>query len=120
MSNSISCDLTVFGNKDLQVRHEETSLSIIRSNEGIKELPDGYAFSYSYTPERFTALSQWITNESKCCPFFTFSLQLTPTNNVNKIWLEIRGSSEIKNFMEINFKSILDIDLTAFKNPAFV
>ena|SRR5688572_28085809 len=111
MSTVLACDLSAFGNRESQVQHENNSLSVIKSIEGIKELSEGYSFCYTYSQDKFIALSQWITMENKCCPFFTFVLRLVPDNIGTKIWLEIGGSIEIKKFIETNFENQLGIDL---------
>jgi hypothetical protein len=108
---NIACDLSVFGSKDKAMEHGKNAGSIMKNNEGIEELPDGYAFRYTYSPAMFTTLSHWITMENKCCPFFTFALRLIPDGERRGMWLEIGGSKEIKEFMAANYRSTFDVDL---------
>jgi hypothetical protein len=117
MNMDITCDLSVFGSKDDAIEHEKNSGSVLKRNEGVEELSNGYAFHYSYSAELFTTLSRWITMENKCCPFFTFALRLIPDGARCGIWLEIGGSKEIKEFLAVNFKSSFDIDLSQVKDP---
>ena len=115
MNMNIACDLSVFGSKDNAMQHEKNSASVLKNNEGVEELSEGYAFRYTYSPEMFTTLSQWITMENKCCPFFTFALRLVPDGARRGIWLEIGGSKEIKEFIAVNFRSSFGIDLNQVK-----
>ncbi len=108
---NITCDLSVFGSKDNAMLHEKNSGSVLKNNEGVEELSDGYAFRYAYSPEMFTTLSHWITMENKCCPFFTFVLRLVPDSGGQRIWLEVGGSKQVKEFMALNFKNSFHIDL---------
>ncbi len=111
MNMSIACDLSVFGSKDNAIQHEKNSGSVLKNNEGVEERSDGYAFRYTYSPEMFTTLSQWITMENKCCPFFTFALRLTPDGAGQTIWLEVGGSKEIKEFIAVNFRGSFGVEL---------
>ena len=117
MNMNIACDLSVFGSKETAMQHGKNSESVLKNNEGVEELSEGYAFHYAYSPELFTTLSQWITMENKCCPFFTFALRLIPDGARGGIWLEIGGSKEIKEFMAVNYRSLLDTDLKKGNDP---
>lgn len=118
MNMNIACDLSVFGSKDDAMKHEQNSAYILKQNEGVEALSEGYAFRYTYSPEMFTTLSHWINMENKCCPFFTFALRLLPAGAGQMIWLEIGGSKQIKEFMALNFKSSFNIDLEKGNEPA--
>jgi len=120
MNMDIACDLSVFGSKDNAIQHEKNSGSVLKKCEGVEERPDGYAFRYPYSPEMFTTLSQWITMENKCCPFFTFALRLVPDGTRRTIWLEIGGSNEIKEFIAINFSSSFGVNLNQVKESKFI
>ena len=62
----------------------------------MQELPDGFAFRYA--AEQFAQVTQFIANERLCCPFFTFVLEVTPTNG--PIWLRITGREGVKDFLQ--------------------
>jgi len=120
MNKSIVCDLSVFGSKDNAIQHGKNSEFFMKNNEGIEVLSEGYAFRYTYSPELFTTLSQWIIMENKCCPFFTFALRLVPDGARRGIWLEIGGSKEIKEFIAVTFRSSFDVDLNQVKGSNFL
>ena len=62
----------------------------------IKELSDGFAFRY--TAEQYSQVTEFIANERLCCPFFTFTLEVTPARG--PIWLRITGTDDIKTFIQ--------------------
>ena len=69
------------------------------AGQGIRELPDGYAFSFSGDTSVFLKIAEWITMESLCCPFFKFSLDFDPEGN--QIWLKLTGRSGVKQLLEM-------------------
>jgi hypothetical protein len=102
MKDTIACDLKVF-EKQKRALHENQSLTILRAATRSTELTDGYAFYYAYSSETFVSMARWITNESRCCPFFTFELVLEPIEAGYTICLRLRGSLEIKEFLKTGF-----------------
>lgn len=101
MQKNIACDLTVFSSKE-RLTHETTSIEIFKSSIERQELEDGYSFKYEYSIERFQLIANWITQESRCCPFFTFQLALEPAANKFEIWLTLKGGEQIKKFLKEN------------------
>ena len=65
----------------------------------VLELPDGFAFRYG--AEQYALVTQFIANERLCCPFFTFTLEVTPAQG--PLWLHMTGSDEIKAFIRASF-----------------
>jgi hypothetical protein len=94
----IACDLTVFD----KARREEHTGQFFKVVLGMaktsRELPDGFAFAYPSDPAFFVRMAEWITNERKCCPFFTFELALEPDGG--NLWLRMRGPDGTKEMMK--------------------
>ena len=63
-----------------------------------KELEDGYAFRFAGDGGQAERLLALIQAERECCPFFTFEMTFEPDQG--PIWLSVRGSEEVKAFLE--------------------
>ena len=88
----IACDPAAI---DIEVRstHLSAAEKLLRHDAvEVQELPDGFAFRYP--AEQYAQVTQFIANERLCCPFFTFTLEVTPAHG--PLWLRITGSDEIK------------------------
>jgi hypothetical protein len=48
-------------------------------------LPEGYAFRFDSS--EFADVARFVTNESRCCPFLTFEVQLSSQS----VWLRMTG-----------------------------
>jgi hypothetical protein len=66
-----------------------------------RELPDGYAFLL--LPEKLSLieLAEFVSLESRCCPFFDFAIELGRDNG--PLWLKLRGSEGVKPFIRAEF-----------------
>lgn len=65
--------------------------------EQVRELADGYAFRFAGSEAAAARLLEFTLAERRCCPFFTFDLEFEP--NEGPIWLRLRGSTDIKDFV---------------------
>ncbi len=91
----IACNLTAI---DDEVRPQHVDLALYLFGEGLlerQELPDGYAFRYA--PDNYRAVADFIETERLCCPFFNFTLEVTPENG--PIWLRITGRPGVKELL---------------------
>jgi hypothetical protein len=91
-----ACDLTAI---DTDVRSTHVSAAeqlLLHDAAEVQELSDGYAFRFG--AEWYTQVTEFIANERLCCPFFTFTLEVTPAQG--PLWLRITGSEEIKMFLQ--------------------
>ena len=95
----IACDLSVFSTGE-RSRHQQQSRDIISQAKTIKELHDGYALWYDYSPELLVSFARWITGEHRCCPFFTFELVVIPGGGATQLVLNLRGSTQVKAFLK--------------------
>jgi hypothetical protein len=90
---SIACNLS---GAELAERGEEVS-TLFDEAEQVRELDDGYAFRFSGSEGIAARLLEFTLEERRCCPFFTFELVFTP--NEGPIWVRLRGSAAIKEFV---------------------
>ena len=98
MSLPISCSLTDF---ELQERRRDVLQKARRAVVDVRELENGYAYSFSAADECLTELAQLINLERQCCPFLRFCITVLPDNGA--IWLEMTGPEGAKEFLAATF-----------------
>ncbi len=92
----IACDLIAL-DPEARSTHLETARQLLSAGAAeVQELPDGYAFRYS--AEQYGQVTQFIANERLCCPFFSFTLEVTPAHG--PLWLRISGHAGVKDFLQ--------------------
>jgi hypothetical protein len=89
----IACNLT---GAELAERGNEVG-NLFQEVEEVRELADGYAFRFAGSDATASRLLQFTLEERRCCPFFTFELAFEP--NEGPIWVRLRGSTNIKEFV---------------------
>jgi hypothetical protein len=62
-----------------------------------RELPNGYAFCLEGSETLITTVAEWVSYESRCCPFFNFEIALH--RNHGPLWLTIWGGEGVKEFV---------------------
>src|SRR4051812_18643715 len=90
----IACDLMAL-EPAVRATHMEAATQLLcRAAAEVAELADGYAFRYR--ADQYEQVAQFIANERRCCPFFTFVLEVTPAQG--PLWLRITGNEAVKDF----------------------
>ena len=89
----IACTLS---GSEMAERGDEVS-ALFNEVEQVRELDDGYEFRFSGSDAVAGRLLEFTLAERRCCPFFTFELVLEP--NLGPIWVRLRGSAAIKEFV---------------------
>jgi hypothetical protein len=95
----IACNLT---SAELQERRHTVLEKVRRAVVEVKELEDGYAYSFPSEGASLRELANLIEVEHQCCPFLT--IRLTVGAGSGPIWLELTGPPGTKEFLT----SILD------------
>ena len=93
-----ACDMRAMTKAERAV-HQRLGRSLRESVEEQRELPNGYAFRMP--PGSLVNTAKWVSLERKCCPFFTFGLEVT--RDGGPLWLRITGSEGIKEFIRAEF-----------------
>jgi hypothetical protein len=72
-------------------------MTFLKKAQEVRELRDGFSFRYPGTDKWICKISELVMFERKCCPFFTFELLFA--SNTGPIYLLIRGSKDVKQFL---------------------
>jgi hypothetical protein len=87
----LACDLTAIAADEREAHVARASQLMFTAFQERHTLPDGYA--WRFTADEYDELCQFIANERRCCPFFTFMLEVTPHRG--PIWLRITGDEAV-------------------------
>jgi hypothetical protein len=94
------CNMGALTNTDRE-RHKLLLLNLEAARIEIKELPDGYSFRLQNELVSLAEVTEWISYESRCCPFFDFEIRLERNNG--PLWLKLIGQEGIKPFIRAEF-----------------
>jgi hypothetical protein len=92
----LACDLTAIPAEHRAAHQALATALFSEAVAEIQELTDGYAFRFA--PQHYPQLTQFIAHERLCCPFFTFTLELTPASG--PIWLRLTGPAGAKAILQ--------------------
>jgi hypothetical protein len=92
----IACNLTA-----IPVEHRDTHQALANyllteAAGAVQELADGYAIRFG--ADHYAAVVAFIAHERLCCPFFTFTLEVTPA--AGPIWLRLTGPDGAKELLQ--------------------
>jgi len=97
MVEPLSCDLSALSPAQRK-RHNELLRYVLTEPLSLKELAEGYEFSFKMEAEVFLKIAEWAVLERVCCPFLSFSLALDPGDG--PIRLEITGPPGTKDVLK--------------------
>ena len=95
-----ACSMTALSAAE-RAHHKELSAELHAAVKEIRELPNGYAFRFSGERRSLAMLSEWVSLERLCCPFFTF--QIEAASETQPVWLRMTGREGVKPFMQSEF-----------------
>lgn len=90
----IACNLT---SAELQERRRTVLEKLRDAVVEVKELADGYSYSFKSEENRFKELADMIDLERQCCPFLQFRVTVAAENG--PLILEITGGAGTKEFL---------------------
>jgi len=85
-----------------RTRHTELTKKLMANRNAIVETPRGYEFQFEPSNMTLAELADWAVNESKCCPFFNFHLDLEREGKL--LCLGLTGPEGIKSFIRNEFQ----------------
>jgi hypothetical protein len=84
-----------------RAHHKRLGDKLTRARKALVETEKGYEFQFSPSDVTIAELADWVTAESKCCPFFDFHMDLE--NQGKLICLRLTGEQGIKQFIRAEF-----------------
>jgi hypothetical protein len=84
-----------------RARHKQLGDKLAAARKEIVETEKGYEFQYSPADISLAELAEWVTAESKCCPFFDFHIDLEREGKL--LCLRLTGEEGIKAFIRAEF-----------------
>jgi hypothetical protein len=88
----LACDLTAINAAERPIHAARAERLLSTAFQERQALADGYALRY--TADEYAELVAFIANERLCCPFFRFTLEVSPAQG--PIWLRITGGEGAK------------------------
>ena len=80
-------------------RHFDKLGPALRSRrQSVHELADGYEFVHPADAQTYQLLTEWISGERGCCPFFDIKMQVEREGGPIK--LRLTGKDGVKKFIE--------------------
>src|SRR5262249_38457449 len=71
-----ACD-TLALTPEIRKRHFDVlGPKLVSLRTAVRELPNGYEFEFPNNLETYQILSEWVFQESQCCPFFDLNIRL--------------------------------------------
>ena len=84
-----------------RAHHKQLGDKLMAARKEIVEMEKGYEFQFSPKDVTLAELADWVVNESKCCPFFDFHIDLE--NEGKLLCLRLTGEEGIKQFIRAEF-----------------
>lgn len=84
-----------------RARHKQLTDKLLAERKGIVETDIGYEFQYDPSRVSIAEVAEWVTAESKCCPFFDFHIDLEREGRL--ICLRLTGEEGVKPFLRSEF-----------------
>jgi hypothetical protein len=85
-----------------RAHHKQLSEKLMAARQEIVEMEKGYEFQFSPKDVTLAELADWVVDESKCCPFFDFHIDLEKEGKL--ICLRLTGEEGIKQFIRAEFE----------------
>lgn len=107
----IACDLTAIPAEERDAHLARAKRLVFQSYAERQELPDGVAWRFS--SDEYDEVADYVANERRCCPFFTFTLEVGPAGG--PVWLRLTGDAATKAYLLAELAS--DARLSAERPP---
>jgi hypothetical protein len=84
-----------------RAHHKQLSEKLMATRKEMVETAKGYEFQFSPKSVSLAELAEWLSAESKCCPFFDFHIDLEGEGSL--LCLRLTGEEGIKAFIRAEF-----------------
>ena len=85
-----------------RAHHKQLTEKLMATRKEIVETAKGYEFQFSPKSVSLAELAEWVSAESKCCPFFDFHVDLESEGSL--LCLRLTGENGIKPFIREEFR----------------
>jgi hypothetical protein len=85
---------------DERVRHQTLGEFLRAALLGVRDLPYGYQFEFTFKPQIFNALAEITPLEHACCSFFSIAIRLVEDGKL--LW-ELTGPPGVREFIRLEF-----------------
>ena len=93
---NLACDLDALTPTERE-QQAATFEQLRQQVQAVEEQPDGWAVKLPTAADTLLLVARFIENERRCCPFFDFTLNVTP--DAGPIWLRITGRPGVKDLL---------------------
>jgi len=84
-----------------RAHHKQLTEKLMAARKEIVETAKGYEFQFSPKSVSLAELAEWVSAESKCCPFFNFHIDLEGEGSF--LCLRLTGEEGINAFIRAEF-----------------
>ena len=95
------CNVKAFS-KEERIQYNELIAKLKTARTGTQELPDGYLFRLDPKRVSLAEVAEWVADERKCCPFFTFEISVE--GETGALTLSLKGREGVKPFIRMEFQ----------------
>jgi hypothetical protein len=101
MQSKFYCNIKALS-PDGRVRHDKLNQKLLAARKEVIETAKGYELQFRPAEVSLAELAEWVTAESKCCPFFDFHIDLEHEGSL--LCLRLTGEEGIKPFIRAEFR----------------
>ena len=94
------CNVKALSSEE-RAHHKQLGEKLMAARKATVDMVNGYEFQFGPGDATLAELADWVVNESKCCPFFDFHIDLE--NEGKLICLRLTGEEGIKQFIRAEF-----------------
>ena len=96
-----ACDRAALTPQARKRHFDELSPALRARKLSIRELRDGFEFEFPNDTATFQQVSEWVTGERLCCPFFDIDMHVEREHG--HLWLRLTGREGVKQFIRAEF-----------------
>jgi hypothetical protein len=97
----LACNAFALSPETRKRHFEELGPALLKLKKSTRELPDGYEFEFPADNKTYQVLTEWVSQERLCCPFFDIDLRLDREGG--PLWLRLTGRPGTKEFIKMEF-----------------
>jgi hypothetical protein len=104
--SALACNLNALSPGE-RTRHGEAAAALFAAVVEAHELPDGYGFQLPPESSTLVLAAEFVSRECRCCPFFTFIIELEPAGG--PLWLRLTGPEGVKELLLAELGHLLPV-----------